>query len=104
MLLGRLPRSRDATVCPLDTGGLRGVRPVSSSRDREHDLASNVPTSGSFVRLTSIGKRKRAVDGDTNRTGIEQTSEFCELRAVRTHLGHRDRDAQLRGLLGVGEA
>ena len=27
ILLGRLPRPRDALVCPLDNGGLTGVRP-----------------------------------------------------------------------------
>jgi hypothetical protein len=43
-----------------------------SSRDREHDLALDVPTDGSFVRLASIGKWKRAVDGDANCPGIEQ--------------------------------
>jgi len=77
---------------------------LSFSGDSEHDLALNVPMGSSFVRLASIGKRKRAVDADTNRSGIEQATEFCKLRAVRAHLGCRDRDAQLLGLLGAGEA
>ena len=73
---------------------------VSSSRDREDDLALNVPTGGSFVRLASVRKRKRAVYGDANRPSIEQASEFCQLRAVRAHLGHRHRYPQFCGLLG----
>ena len=83
---------------------LFSIKGFSSSRDLEHDIALDVPTGGSFVRPSSIRKRKCAVCGDANRTRIEQAPEFCELRAVRAHLGHRDRDAQLRGLLGIGEA
>jgi hypothetical protein len=63
-----------------------------------------VPTGGSFVGLARIGKWERAVDGDANRTGIEQVPKFCELRAARLDLGCRDRYTQLLGLVGAEEA
>ena len=76
----------------------------TNSLNREDDFASGVSFRGPFVRLSRIRERNRAVDRDANRAGIEQASEFRELRAIRAHLGHRDRDAQLRGLLAIREA
>lgn len=44
---------------------------LSFLRDREDDLALDVSTSGSLVRLSSIGKRECAIDGDAKRTRIQ---------------------------------
>ena len=74
-----------------------------SSRDREHDLALDMSTGGPFVCLSRICERKRAVYGDANRIRSEQAPDSRELRAVRAHLSPRNRDASLRGLLGIGE-
>src|SRR5882757_4144453 len=73
----------------------------SALGDREHDLASDMPSGGAFVRRSGLRERKRAVDRDANRARVEQASQFSELRAGRADLSARHRDAQLRGLFGV---
>ena len=54
----------------------------SSSRGQKHDLALDVPASGSFMGPPRIRQRERAVDGDAHGARIEQTPQFCELWTV----------------------
>lgn len=71
--------------------------------DREDDLASDVTTGGPFVRPPRVRERERTVYRDPNRTSVKQAPDFCELRATRAHLGHRDRDTPLGSLSSVSE-
>ena len=71
---------------------------ASYSQYRKHEFALDMPKRGSFMYLSGICKRKRAVYGNAKSARTEQASKFRELCAVRKG------DAQLCGLLGIGEA
>jgi hypothetical protein len=75
-------RAGDVMGLWLIGGCSQGIAQATRSGDREHDLALDMAAGGSFVRPSSISKRKRAVYGDANRARIEQTPEFRELLAV----------------------
>jgi hypothetical protein len=52
-----------------------------NSPNHEHDLALHVSFPGPFMGFAGIGKRKRAVDADADRSGLQQACEFGKLRA-----------------------
>jgi len=67
----------------------------SHSRDRQHDLALDVPALGALVRARCLGERIRTIDADPQRAGLEEARELGELGAARAYLRALD-DARLR--------
>jgi hypothetical protein len=78
-------RPASAKTCSWAVAGTRSTLPLSNYR--KDNLALDVPVRGPFVRLTGLGQRKRAVDGDAHCTRLEQAPKLGQLRAVGAHLG-----------------